>query len=276
MKKIFTISLTVLLLICLGCICSCKQNDTDEKTTMETLSTETVSPKTMTYVIVRPLETNETIVRICSNLQETLVAQGLNATVEKDNKVAFSDQTDIMYILVGETSQSLSHTNQARVTEAGDVSFLMEENRLSVCAQNDQALWMAIEDMVRTCSKNGVFTFFDTYRDYRPNFSGKLRDGWSFYFPAYTTGELDEKIYSCGYGLVESNELSYMHVINGTNAKEFAEWRSLIAACGYREVFRNTIEENQYLCYQDMFGTIYYAYYLNGSGKVRVILRSIV
>ena len=267
-KLIRMLALTVALVCVLGTVCACENPFKKEQTSEE--STDEIVSNIASYVIVRSVEAGKTEAQICSNLKDLFASNGLNVSVEKEDKITISGDTDKLYIMIGETSLSLSKTNQARVSKT-TASFLMEDNCLSVCASNDQVLWLAIEHMVQKCMKDGAFVLSEEYRDMQKDYSSQLRDGWTFQFPAYTVGNLNEQLYSCGYGLVQGGDLSYMHTINETNAQEFDQWKQTVTACGYREVFSNGIEDDQYVCYQGAFGTLYYAQFLNDLGKVNVI-----
>ncbi len=262
------VALTVALLCVLGSVCACENPFKKEQTT-EVSNGETETPNE-SYVIVRAVEAGKTEAQICSNLKDLLVAEGLEATVEKDDSVAASKDAEKFYIVVGESALPLSKTNQARVGQ-GMASFLTEENCLSICALDEQILWLAVEQMAQSCLEDGSFVLSEEYKDTQKDYSSQLREDWTFRFPAYSAGGLNEERYSCGYGLVQSGELSYMHVIHETNALEFEQWKQTVISCGYREVFSNQIEENQYVCYQSAFGTLYYAQFFNDTGKVNVI-----
>ena len=257
------------LMCVLGSVCSCESLFGKNKETEQgTQSTDESSVSNC--VIVRTRDCGTDRLNLCYRLTDVLVAQGMNVSLEKEGNVEFSTDKDTIYILIGETSEALSKNNQDRVTE-GFASFLMEENRLSICASDDRVLWLAVEHMVQDCTTDGAFELIDKYHDAKVDYAEQSRKGWTLTCPAYFDGTLDESVYSCGYGFEQSGFLSNMQVINDTNAQEFEKWKALLASNGYREVFSNSIEEDLYVSYQGALGTIYYAYYLHDLSKVRIV-----
>ncbi|MBR3895160.1 MAG: hypothetical protein IKJ35_08455 [Clostridia bacterium] len=95
---------------------------------------------------------------------------------------------------------------------------------------------------------------------------------WLLKAPAYDGGVLSEKDFNIGYGksIQEDTQISRMQLVADTNEVEYLAYLAKLEKAGYKKIFENRVEQNQFAQFVCDDCTLY-VYFVGRYAEVRVI-----
>ena len=226
-------------------------------------------------IIVHAETASDSVVSLSAALRDRLTEKTeLTVLLKTDETAGYEPAEGRGYLLIGDTEFALSG-EAVQLCNDGCAVFLSENDTTAIYAADDTLAWVGAQLYLNENLANGSFALGGTRKEKIVDLSAYTRDNWKQPFPAYTHGQLDETLYSCGTGALTTEKKSEMHLIKKTNETEYDAYVSRLKTMGYTITFSNEIDGNRYSAVSDLLGNHFYVYYSsrNGSyGDVRAIL----
>lgn len=267
-----------LLMLATGLV-SCQSDEKDEVESESDKQTESETVlETESYhelYILRSTAASNSIASLSLALKEFFIKNTeLSVSIKTDSIFTYEEAEGRAYLVLGETEMELSSEAAAEGKE-GHVVFLSEGDSTVVYAEEDTLMWVGLQRYIYEQFNNGVLQIGGERSLEIVDLSECMRQGWKQPFAAYTHGQFDQTLYSCGAGADDSAKPSEMHLIQKTNDFAYSEYVERLESLGYKQVFNNYIDGNYYSAFTDYFDNYIYVYYTTQdgiTGTVRAIL----